>query len=150
MFKVMLVDDHACVRGALKSVLEDNDLGVDLEVVAEAGNGREALAQLQAMDGDGCDVLVTDYRMPQMDGVGLTQRVRALRPHLPIVVITATEEGPIWTRVRAVGANAVLDKHAPAEKLVTIVCELAHSTMALRGAAPTTPPTPESGSTDGG
>ena len=66
MIRVLLVDDHPVVRAGLSAVLNTGD---DIDVVAQAGTGREALEVLASTQ---VDVVVSDIQMPQMDGVELT------------------------------------------------------------------------------
>ena len=77
---VLLVDDEPLVRTATAEMLRD--LGHE---VVEAGGGGEALAALAQLDPD---IVVTDYKMPRMDGAALAARVRELRPELPLLLIT--------------------------------------------------------------
>jgi CheY-like chemotaxis protein len=77
---ILLVDDEQLVRSATAEMLRD--LGHD---VIEASSGSDALAKLPGLT---LDVIVTDYKMPRMDGAALAERVRELRPGLPLLLIT--------------------------------------------------------------
>lgn len=79
--RVVLVDDHAALRAQLRLLFQDSGL----LVVAEAGEGGAAL---EAVRLTAPDVVVTDVRMPGMDGLEVTRRMRAERPGLPVVVYT--------------------------------------------------------------
>ncbi len=111
MIRVLVVDDHPIVRQGLVSVLGDED---DLEVVGEAGSGREALARVQRLQPD---VVLLDLEMPDLDGVAAIPQLLALRPGLGILVFTAydTDERVIGA-VRA-GARGYLLKGASAEEI---------------------------------
>ncbi len=77
---VLLVDDDAGVRFTLKALLGDEGLRV-----VEAVNGQDALSKL-----DGVDLVISDVRMPELDGLGLLDRVRALpEPRPPVILVTA-------------------------------------------------------------
>ena len=78
--KILVVDDHAEVRTTTVGMLRD--LG---HKVAEAADGKEALASL---DGKKCDLLITDYAMPNLSGTDLIREARKLRPGLPSMIIT--------------------------------------------------------------
>jgi PAS domain S-box-containing protein len=80
--EVLLVDDHASVRTTTAALLRD--LG---HVVAEAADGREAVAWLEESP-EKFDLLVTDYAMPLMSGTELIDRARQIRPGLPALIIT--------------------------------------------------------------
>jgi two-component system, cell cycle sensor histidine kinase and response regulator CckA len=86
---VLVAEDEPAVRGLVREVLE-----LAGHRVMEAANGAEALAALERHDGE-IDALVTDLRMPGMDGLELARRIRIDRPGLPTVAISAyTEESP--------------------------------------------------------
>ena len=111
MIRVLVVDDHPIVRQGLVSVLGDED---DLEVVGEAGSGREAVARVQRLQPD---VVLLDLEMPDLDGVAAIPQLLALRPGLGILVFTAyvTDERVLGA-VRA-GARGYLLKGASAEEI---------------------------------
>lgn len=77
---ILLVDDELLVRVAIAEMLRD--LG---HTVVEAGSGSEALRLLPGLE---IDVVVSDYKMPQMDGAQLAARVREIRPEVPLLLIT--------------------------------------------------------------
>ncbi len=79
----MLVDDSGVVR---KMVAHLIDREPDLEVVAQASDGREALETLNGLE---IDLLVLDVEMPVLDGLGVLQVLRTARPELPVVMFTA-------------------------------------------------------------
>ncbi len=111
MIRVLVVDDHPIVRQGLVSVLGDED---DLEVVGEAGSGREAVARVQRLQPD---VVLLDLEMPDIDGVAAIPQLLALRPGLGIVVFTAYDtDERVLGAVRA-GARGYLLKGASAEEI---------------------------------
>jgi len=77
---IMLVDDEALVRTATAEMLRD--LG---HRVADAGSGPEALGRLAT---EAVDIVITDYKMPRMDGAELARQLRLARPDLPVLLIT--------------------------------------------------------------
>ena len=81
---VFVVDDEPPARNRLKDLLTDCAGQLPLEMVGEAGNGREALDKLSATR---ADVVLVDIRMPQMDGIELAQHLNKL-PHPPIIIFT--------------------------------------------------------------
>ncbi|HXH65215.1 MAG TPA: response regulator [Mariprofundaceae bacterium] len=81
--RILLVDDDPMVRAVLRESLQAFGYAV---VAAE--NGRKAIDIFQRMRSS-ISLLITDIRMPEMDGVALIRRIRAIDPELPIVVITA-------------------------------------------------------------
>lgn len=82
--RVFIVDDEPPARNRLRDLLNDCSEQLALEVVGEAGNGREALDKLAEIT---TDVVMLDIRMPQMDGIELAQHLNKL-PKPPVVVFT--------------------------------------------------------------
>ena len=113
--RVVLVDDHPVVRAGIIGMLEGEP---DIEVVGEAGNGREALRIAAAVLPD---VVLMDLRMPDLDGVEATRALRA-RENPPMVVILTTydTDADILRAVEA-GATGYLLKDAPRAELAEAV-----------------------------
>lgn len=87
MYKLILVDDEADVR---EGVYQEIDwAGCGFEVTGRAENGREALEQAERWSPD---VVVTDIRMPFMDGLQLSERIRAEHPSAKIIILTGFDE----------------------------------------------------------
>ncbi|MGA7594456.1 MAG: LytTR family DNA-binding domain-containing protein [Gallionella sp.] len=82
--RVFIVDDEPPARTRLRDLLNDCSAQLALEIVGEAGNGREALEKLA---GIAADVVLLDIRMPQMDGIELAQHLNKL-PRPPVVIFT--------------------------------------------------------------
>src|SRR6187551_2313296 len=94
--RVLLVDDHQLIREGLRRAFERTG---DLEVVGEAASVAEARAALALLRPD---VLVTDVRLPDGDGIALTTQVRADNPRLGIVVLTMfTRDQQIFAALEA-------------------------------------------------
>lgn len=109
--KILIVDDQALFREGLRTLLS---VQPEFEVVGEAGNGEEAL-RLAAI----CRPLVVlmDLRMPVLDGVRTTERMRELFPETKIIVLTTFEdEDLVFDGLRA-GATGYLLKDVSSEKL---------------------------------
>ena len=81
---VFVVDDEPPARNRLRELLTDCAEQLPLEIVGEAGNGREALDKLSGVH---ADVVLVDIRMPQMDGIELAQHLNKL-PRPPVIVFT--------------------------------------------------------------
>ncbi|NYV76089.1 MULTISPECIES: response regulator transcription factor [Streptomyces] len=113
--RVMLVDDQALLRTGFRMVL---DAQPDMEVVAEAGDGEEALRLLA---GARADVVLMDVRMPRMDGVEATRRVCA-EPGAPKVLILTTFDLDeyAFTALRA-GASGFMLKDVPPGDLLAAI-----------------------------
>jgi len=104
VIRVLLADDHPIVRDGPRLVLETAD---DLEVVGEASDGVEALALVGS---DRPDVVLMDLRMPGMDGIEATRRVREEFPEVEIVVLTTYGDDDLLLRALRAGARGYLMK----------------------------------------
>jgi two-component system chemotaxis response regulator CheY len=109
--KILIVDDSATMRAMVRGALEH-----DRHVVAEAPDGRAALAELEAV---APDLVITDVNMPEMDGLAL---VRAVRGHpryrfTPVLVLTTEDSESMKQRGREAGATGWLVKPFHPEQL---------------------------------
>jgi NarL family two-component system response regulator LiaR len=109
--RILLADDHPIVREGLRAVLETQP---DFVVVAEAGDGEEALRLAREHHPD---ILLVDLQMPGLNGAEVIQRIRATQIETRAIVFTAydTDEN-IWAAVQA-GAQGYLLKGAPREEI---------------------------------
>ncbi|OUE20998.1 Transcriptional regulatory protein LiaR [Clavibacter michiganensis] len=144
--RVAVVDDHPVVRAGLAALLASAD---DLEVVGQASDGDAAVALARA---ERPDVVLMDLRMPGLDGVGATARIREEAPEVRVLVLTTYEtDASILTAIEA-GASGYLLKAAPEEEILAGVRAVARGDVALapalaarlvrqvaRPAAPATP-----------
>lgn len=110
-WRVLVADDHPIVRRGTCELLAEAE---DIEVVGEAGNGEEAIAQVDRL---APDVLVMDLSMPVLDGVEATRRLKGTRPGLGIVILSAHGEEDVVLRALQAGANGYLLKTADEEQL---------------------------------
>ena len=114
MIRVLLVEDQAMVRGALKALI---NLEADITVVAEAENGNVALAHLVRLGHDQVDVLLTDIEMPELSGIELVEEVAVRYPQLKCVIATTFGRVGYIRRSLASGVCGFLLKDAPSEQL---------------------------------
>ena len=118
--RVLVVDDHAVVRRGLLDFLGSEP---DLEVVGDAGGGRQALDLLVRLDSEGRrpDVVVMDLQMAPLDGIEVTRRIRALYDDVDVVALTSFgEEERVYAAIEA-GASGYLLKDADAEEVVAAI-----------------------------
>ena len=113
--RVMLVDDHALLREALRKVIS---LEPDLEVVAEAEGGRAALQLLPRINPD---VILMDGSMPEMSGIETTRRIKRLQPKAKIVGLTLYSESTYLEEMVAAGASGYLIKTGAPENLINAI-----------------------------
>jgi DNA-binding NarL/FixJ family response regulator len=130
---VMVVDDHAVVRKGIQAYLGSQ---ADLDVVAEAADGREALATLDRLRADGGlpDVVLMDVVMPEMDGVTAAERIRDSYPTVRIVILSSFGELARVRRAIEVGVAGYLLKDAAPAEIVAAVRTAAKGEMHLDGA----------------
>ncbi|MEO8742259.1 MAG: response regulator transcription factor [Lysobacteraceae bacterium] len=117
--RIALADDQALVRAGLKALLEA-DGGVN--VVCEAADG-EAL--LIALSEHSVDVVVSDIRMPALDGFGMLRKLRAQGSALPVLLLTTFDEADLLLEAAQVGAQGFLLKDASPEDLTAAIARLA-------------------------
>ena len=113
--RVLLADDHAVVRQGIRRFLEETD---DIEVVAEAANGQEALERVREHRPD---VAVVDIRMPGMSGVEVTRRIREQYPQIRVLILTAYDDDPYVFALLQAGADGYVLKTASGDELVQAV-----------------------------
>lgn len=113
--RVLLADDHAVVRQGIRRFLEEAD---DMEVVAEAGDGREALERVREYRPD---VAVLDIRMPEMSGVEATRRIKERFPGVRVLILTAYDDDPYVFALLQAGADGYVLKTASGDELVRAV-----------------------------
>lgn len=115
MIKVFLADDHSIVRAGLRRLIEESG---DMEVVAEADDGRSALREIEKTPPD---VAVIDISMPGLDGLEVISRLRDRFPQLPVLVLTMHEEGQYVVRAFEAGARGYITKQSAPEQLVNAI-----------------------------
>ena len=109
--RLLLTDDHPVLRDGLAAILETQS---DFQVVAQAGDGAEAVRLAQARQPD---VILMDLEMPGMDGVEAIQRIRAVNPKARILVFTAFDTDERILGAVQAGAQGYLLKGAPRDDL---------------------------------
>lgn len=115
MIKVLLVDDHELVRTGIRRILE---AAPDIEVVAEAGNGDDALKVARSSQPD---VVLMDVNMPGLGGIETTRRLLRLAPTVRVIALTVHDEEPFPTRLHEAGAAGYLTKGCPAQEMLEAI-----------------------------
>lgn len=115
MIKVLIADDHSIVRAGLRRIVEESG---DMEVVAEASDGKGALLRVQK---EKPDVAVIDISMPGLDGLEVTAQLHAGYPKLPVIILTMHEEEQYVIRAIEAGAMGYITKRSAPEQLVNAI-----------------------------
>ena len=123
--RLALADDQALVRGGLRALLDEFP---QLQVVAEAGDGAALLAALEAQ---AVDVVLSDIRMPGMDGFALLQALRARAAAPPVILLTTFDEPALALRAAEAGARGFLLKDASPEDLLEAITRVAQGETLL-------------------
>jgi DNA-binding NarL/FixJ family response regulator len=110
--RVAIVDDQTLVRQGIRSLLA---LSNEIDVVAEASDGDEALAAIDAHD---IDVLLLDLRMPRRDGIATLEALRERGNHVPVLVLTTFDDDELALRALRAGARGYLLKDVTLDQLV--------------------------------
>jgi NarL family two-component system response regulator LiaR len=113
--RVMIVDDHPMVRKGLATFLK---IKPDLQLVGEAGNGREALEQCEQVQPD---VILMDLVMPEMDGPAATRAVRERWPQVQVIALTSFQEKELVQGALQAGAISYLLKNVSVEELAAAI-----------------------------
>ncbi|MFZ6029499.1 MAG: response regulator [Chloroflexota bacterium] len=113
--RILIADDHAVVRSGLSKFLLVNK---DLELVAEAGNGTEAV-QLAALHQP--DVILMDLMMPELDGITATRQIHQKYPKIKIIALTSFSEQAMVQGALQAGASGYLQKNVSAAELANAI-----------------------------
>jgi DNA-binding NarL/FixJ family response regulator len=113
MIKVMLAEDHVIVRDGIKMILEQDE---NIDIIAVAKNGIEVLDLLKK--GGKTDVLLTDIQMPELDGINLIGKVKAIDPDIKIIMLSMHNDLSFLTQTFAQDANGYLLKGCSVDELL--------------------------------
>jgi DNA-binding NarL/FixJ family response regulator len=114
-FRLVIVDDHELVRTGLKRLLAPEPY---LEVIGEASDGREAVALCRRLEPD---LVLMDVRLPAMDGLEATRRIKAQNPRTRVMIITVHESRSYLMEAVRAGAAGYVLKDAPRPRLVNAI-----------------------------
>ncbi len=113
--RVGLVEDQQLVRQGIASLIA---ISQHIEVSWQAENGQEALKRLQT---DAVDVLLSDIRMPVLDGISLLKQLRAAQNPIPVIMLTTFDDSELFLNSLQAGANGFLLKDVSLDKLLEAI-----------------------------
>ncbi|MBW6473495.1 MAG: response regulator transcription factor [Anaerolineaceae bacterium] len=125
IIRVLLADDHVVVRAGIRQFLEQTS---DIQVVAEASNGKEACELIEHFKPD---VAVLDIQMPLMSGIEVTRWVRSNHLSIGILVLTAYDDAPYVQAVLQAGSNGYVLKTAEPQDIIEGVRDVFHGKSVL-------------------
>lgn len=115
MINVLIADDHDIVREGVKQIVADTS---DIKVTGEARSGNEAL---DAIRRGTWDVVILDLNLPDRAGLEVLSQIRAIAPHLPVLVFTMHKEPSYATRALKAGAAGYVSKDSARAHLVAAI-----------------------------
>ncbi len=110
--RIVIADDHPIVRDGLKKLLLLED---DFEIVGEAGDGREVIEKVQALDPD---VLLLDLRMPNLDGLSALQALQQTNKRTRVIILTASEDKNEFVQAMKLGCSGIVLKQTAPDLIV--------------------------------
>lgn len=127
IIKVILADDHGVVRSGIKTLLETEDY---IAVIAEASNGEEALMKAKTLQPD---LVIIDVRMPVLNGIEATRKIRAEVPDTKVLVLSMHDDEEYVLQALECGASGYLLKDASKEEFLKAVKTVYQGEMYFSG-----------------
>ena len=116
--KILNADDHPAVRTGTRKILECEG---DFEVVAEAGDGREAVILSSTLKPD---IAIVDIAMPEMDGIEVTRQIRGVSPNTAVLILTILDDAEFVASALEAGAAGYLLKSVRQYELIQAVRQI--------------------------
>ena len=123
--RILIADDHALVRDGTRRSLEAEQ---DMEVVAEATNGEEAVQLAMELKPD---IVLMDIAMPKMDGIAATKQIKHECPDINVLVLSAYDDDQFVFRLLQAGAAGYLLKSVHSQELITGIRAVNHGESVL-------------------
>jgi two-component system response regulator NreC len=115
MIRVILVDDHDVVRTGFKALLDSCE---DMEVVAEASDGAEAISKAVEKQPD---VILMDISLTDMDGFEATRQLQKIQPEIKVLALTVHEDRQFFLEMLRAGARGYISKRAIASDVISAI-----------------------------
>ena len=131
-YKILIGDDHRIVREGIKQVLAD---APEIDVVAEADNGPDILASVDALQGSkSLHAVLLDIALPGRDGMDVLQALKKSWPQLPVLMLSTYPEKQYAVRCIKLGASGYLNKSANPDDMIAAVRKVASGGMYVSSA----------------
>jgi len=127
VIRVGVAEDHPLAREGLVQLLESAE---DIVIVGEAADGEEALKLADSITGEP-DIFLVDIRLPGIDGLEVTRRLKDEHPDVRVIILTANEDPAYATEAMKAGAKAYVLKSAEGEEVLDTVRMVAHGHAVL-------------------
>lgn len=127
VIRVGVAEDHPLAREGLVQLLESAE---DIVIVGEAADGEEALKLADSVTGEP-DIFLVDIRLPGIDGLEVTRRLKEEHPDVRVIILTANEDPAYATEAMKAGAKAYVLKSAEGEEVLDTVRMVAHGHAVL-------------------
>ena len=121
MYKILIVDDEMIFRRGIRAMLQKSDFSIGL--ISEAVDGCEAM---QLLAQDNFDIVITDIRMPKMDGVQCTKIIKENYPQIKIIILTTFDDDEYVYNALKFGASGYLLKGISADRLIEAIHKVYH------------------------
>lgn len=118
--KIALADDELLFRQGLKSILESE---IDIEILFDAENGNDLLEKLKASE-EKPSIVITDLKMPELNGVEVTKIIKELYPKIKIIALTSYFSKPFILNMIYIGAVAYLAKNSTPKLMIKTINEV--------------------------
>lgn len=125
--RVLIVDDQRIMRDGLKTILQLSD---DIEVIGQAGDGREAIQQTEELQPE---VILMDIRMPNLDGVEATRIIKEHDSRVNIIILTTFDDDEFIIKAMTYGACGYLLKDIDGEQLIKAVHDAKNGNIIMPG-----------------
>lgn len=125
--RVLLADDQNIIREGIRSLLQDH---ADIEIVGEAANGRQLIEMTAELEPD---IVLTDIRMPIMDGVEATRLIKQQRPQTKVIMLTTFDDDEYIIEAMTGGADGYLLKDISSTQLVQSLRDSMQGNLILPG-----------------